>query len=278
MIAATPLWQQWVFLVCVIAPALIVLIWPLLRWLWAADPEALVRDVIAVALVALLVFLLQWWVDDNRADRDNQIAERQNFTAQRLENQRFVRERASPHYQVRPFRELDLQDMNIAGLQLISADFSLANLTEAKLGGSDLRSCSNAPIECPYSNAPGTLKPFPVSLMAGANLCRATVAGTRFNGAWLIKANFTDVDLSQTDMSNAILYGADLRHAKLPTIPDLFRNVHHDSETRWPDGFEPPRQDQAFEGTIARAIFRALEALFLGNVPLPQCEPKGTAG
>jgi hypothetical protein len=271
---------------------------PIRRWvrrgcthLWNNEPPWLVRDVLIALLVLGSVATVQIIADDARShddnelaaqrdEHDNKLAVQRDADAQRLENLRFVRDRASATYLVRPFRKLDLQDMNLAGLELRAADFSSADLTLADLTGSNFQSI---PIAVPpghpnrpgstSSVRPGPIPSVPVSLMVGTNLCGAVLTGTNFDGAWLINANFGTADLRFTMLTNAFLYGADLSHAQLPDASSQFlANVHYDNSTKWPKGFRPPPlRDPETQMIVAFGILKGLQMLYLGGTTVPQC-------
>ena len=103
------------------------------RWrrVWSWEPHWLVRDGALALGIGLLLFGGQWFLDDRRAERE-----------ERLENLRFVRERAlieDAERGDRPFAGLDLAGMDLRGLNLQRADLR-DNLSEAKLLFADLSS------------------------------------------------------------------------------------------------------------------------------------------
>ena len=67
---------------------------------------------------------------------------------------------------------------------------------------------------------------------AGANLSRGVLSGTN-----LKRANFTEANLSQAYFLGAHLAGADLTEAIIDGA--IFMSAIYDSETRFPDGFNP---------------------------------------
>lgn len=275
-----------------IAPLLLVLIYfcggPTGKWVksqWQR-PHWFVREVVFTLLVGLAVMTIQKDIDDTRGERDNaiaaqqnerdhqiaaqqnerdhQIAAQQDVNNQRLENTRFVRDRASWEPQVRPFASFDLTGMDLVGLGLAGADLSLANLTDAHLNRVNLGAVD--PAQLPPNSLPlnGLSNS---SVLMGANLCRAELRSANLKGALLIEANFAEVDLRLTDLAGAVLYGADLSRAKLPPHDSPFLNgVLYDPSTEWPAGYQlPPPSDP-----MRRLAFGIIEIL-VGDFATPNC-------
>ena len=216
-------------------------------------------------------------VDDSRAVRDRQIAAQQNQNAERLENLRFVRDRASVEYQLRPFEALDLRGMNLVGLRLNGADFTRADLSGADLTLTDLgpvdpnRVPPNIPVDFPDMSAGirFVINPVsPVSFLAGTKLCNVVLASADLRGADLEYANFKGVDLTKTHMSGANVVGADLSEARLSL--SMLDGVRYNSSTKWPVGFKPPPMDEQTT-EFMQTVLDAAEAV-RGKLTLPECD------
>jgi uncharacterized protein YjbI with pentapeptide repeats len=189
-------------------------------------------------------------IDDQRSDREAAAAKlladqtdeannQQADLAQRLENQRFVRERSAKDIRDRPFENLDLTELGLSGLSLRGADFRMAKLKSAELRDSDLRGADFAFSEM------DTYTDFNSSDLTGAAIVRVgggvdPVVGNFFNSklihAKLIGLVFTD--LGPADLRGAMLQGADLSRVDLSSAN--LEGVCYDKSTNWPQGFAPP--------------------------------------
>ena len=137
---------------------------------------------------------------------------------------RFVRERSSADpAQPRPFSGFDLQDQQLAGLQLRGADFSNANLRNAILVATDLSS---------PRNSDGS---FMLTDFTDADLDHANFGLRKFEFCVLLRGQLAVC----ADLACADLTGADLREAKLAGAEFTF--AKYDKETAWPPGFEVPK-------------------------------------
>lgn len=136
----------------------------------------IVAGVISGVVVGLFLFLGQFLVDNNRADRehereDRQVAARDKIEENRneqgilLENLRFVRGLSSADPTLsRPFRDMDLHGLELSGLSLAGADFGNANLS-------------------------------------GTSFRNTELSGASFDGADVEKADFTGADLAKASFN-----------------------------------------------------------------------------
>jgi hypothetical protein len=121
-----------------------------------------------------------------------------------------------------------MTDDDLASITLAGADLRSANLTGAYLAGADMSG----------------------AYLGYANLRRADLTGATLTGADLREAKLGNAELSSADLTSAQfrgadLYGADLRGADLRGADLRGANLYgarHDATTRWPDGFDPPKQ------------------------------------
>lgn len=138
----------------------------------------LIAAVVAV-FVGATTLLGQKTIDDNRSEHETRLSEEQSNRADRLEDLRFVRERASIENAAdRAFSNMDLREMNLSGLQLSAAD-----LREAKLNKAEL---------------------------VEATLAEGTLEGADLTGAHLDHAELNSVDIHGAKLNGAILVEADL--------------------------------------------------------------------
>jgi uncharacterized protein YjbI with pentapeptide repeats len=96
------------------------------RW-FSTEPPWWVRDILVAGLVGLILTTLQISRDDHRAADD-----------QRLSNLSFVRDKTAGPSTSRNFQNIDLEGMNISGLQLASSKFQKADLKGIKADQSTL--------------------------------------------------------------------------------------------------------------------------------------------
>jgi hypothetical protein len=157
-------------------------------------PEIVLRDVGIAAILGLLLGLILYgvasWSDGVRANH-----------AERLENLRFVRDVATRESGPMPFRNLNLEDMNLNGLRLPCRDdptavksscFYKADFTDAKLSGAEMR------------------------LMD-------------LTGADFTNADLSSADLRGSDLSGAIMTGAEMDDVQL-------KGACESGTTIWPGG------------------------------------------
>ena len=116
---------------------------------WFSAPPWWFPQVVVALLVGVSVLSAQEIIDYFRAERDHQIAAQQDTQdrdiaadqakhAERLENLRFVRQRALGDPTIEKFAGLDLRDQDLASLNLTGADFEHAILINADLFGATL--------------------------------------------------------------------------------------------------------------------------------------------
>jgi uncharacterized protein YjbI with pentapeptide repeats len=229
--------------------------------------------------VAVLVGLLVGGVTLFSGKYFSDIQARQS---RQLENLRFVRDRAAKIPNQRsPFAHLDLEGQDLSGLQLSRASFNYANLNGADLGGSDLTdadlmgaklrgaSLSGANLAganlcfADLTGANIESAKLPDAILGSANLTRAN-----FQRAFLARAKFSHAsfqvdehtgeicpvvdefgddappNLTKTDLCSSDLAGADLKEASNLTSANL-DHIHYDENTKWPDGFRPPKPSES---------------------------------
>ncbi|MBD1321937.1 pentapeptide repeat-containing protein [Gordonia hankookensis] len=213
---------------------------------------------------------IQYRLDNLRSERDEARADGQRVQAdrlegqraeqaERLENLRFVRERAGG-FGAKPFSYMDLQQMNLSGLQLPAADLTGANLSNAqmnnanitggdlvkivaknasmdsvilagaKLDGGALNSATLrwANLSCPTSlpgdafvemKCNGTDARGPTSLDA-ADLTRVVATDAEFEGVRFWGAKMSQIDLRGALLKFSNLASADLSGALIGCIDD----------------------------------------------------------
>ena len=209
-----------------------------LRDFWRGIPNKQgLRDVGISVLASIVVGSSLAWaqITDSRTQADTAIraANTQAVTAERLENLRYVRDRAqvstsanlSPHCLTAdgtiftpgtpttksstdkpdpsipelPFKDFDLKEQNLSGLWLNCANFSGANLEGADLSNAVL-------IEAKFDGAN----------LRNANLQGAILELAQLGGADLRGADLSNADLSGTPTDLSILETATLHETILP--------------------------------------------------------------
>jgi hypothetical protein len=149
-------------------------------------------------------------------------SDKQATQATRLENLRFVRQLSSGKDVVaRPFSGLDLRGQDLDLLDLTGADLSGAQLTDADLIGSNLASTPTRP-----------------SLLIRTKLTRADLSDADLTRAIVFNAELEGANLEGANLTDAILVGVDLERANLHGA--LLTGVYYDEKTVWPVGFKPP--------------------------------------
>jgi uncharacterized protein YjbI with pentapeptide repeats len=188
---------------------------------WQRHRDSWLHDLTIGLVVAVPIFAATTILDERAADRQEV-----------LENLRFVRDRASEVGGVKPFGGLNLHGAELGSLRLgcsyprseteriegRCADFVGADLSHANLTGADLTG----------------------AFLSHANLSGANLALVRFTGASLLDVDlrgaiFTDEATPYITVKDRFL-DADLTDADLS-------QVCWNEDTRWPEGFEPPRPD-----------------------------------
>lgn len=190
------------------------------RWLYNVGVPILASIVLGASLTGAQIYASRI-----QADTAIRVANTQAATAERLENLRYVRDRAQvatpdnlsplclgtggsiftpgtpatnssadkpdPSIPELPFKDFDLKEQNLSGLWLNCANFSEANLE-------------------------------------GADLSNAVLINAKFNGANLKNANLRNANLELAQLGDADLHGADLTGANLlgtPTDLSTFENA-----------------------------------------------------
>jgi type II secretory pathway pseudopilin PulG len=107
------------------------------------NPEWWVQNIVVAVIVGVVVSVAsifgQYWVDNRRYAREDQLAERQARHDEQMQNLQFVRSGSSADPdQDRPYATFDLQGQNLAELQLAGADFAYANLSHSDLSRAEL--------------------------------------------------------------------------------------------------------------------------------------------
>ncbi|WP_425272937.1 pentapeptide repeat-containing protein [Rathayibacter festucae] len=202
-------------------------------------------------IIAGLVFFAQSGVDDDRASRDREIASEQASAAERAENLRFVRDRSNADSaQVRPFSSIDLQGVNLAGLSVLEADFSFANLKNSDLSRAAMDCATLQDADLSYSTlrqaslraVRATDADFSHSKLTNSDLRRGYFLNANFIGADLHEANLANSRVDNANFSGADLTGADLTDSNF-TRDQLDVLYAWDSDTNWPTGVEPPTRE-----------------------------------
>lgn len=237
---------------------------PARRFIKGERPVWWLRDGFLAVFVAVLVLFGQSYVL-SAGDTGEQGQAQAESQAQRISNLNFVRFKSSEGYQARPFRGLDLRDMNLAGLELRGSDFTQANLSGANLTGTALNYQNETP------EAPGQPAiPAQNTFLQGVNLCRAVVTGANFSNAYLVNANLTGVDLTSTQLRGAALNGSDLSGATMPADDSKLENIYYDDNTIWPEGFQPPPSNTNTDDKFALFQNPTLNSLY-GDIQRPTC-------
>ena len=220
------------------------------------EPVWWVREILLALLIGLAVAGVQMIFDARLSERQQALSAEQFENQQRLSNLQFVR--SSPN---REFASLDLSTMNMAHLDLGSADFSGADLSRANLAETVLGSAklSGANLRRVFANGAWLGKAELVGVNAreaifyfadlrraylseadcrdatffGAFLDDAFLTDTDFTGANFFDASLRDADLGGSIFTGANLRGSDLRGAKI-SASTILDHVCIDSETRLP--------------------------------------------
>ncbi len=130
-------------------------------------------------------------------------------------------------------------------------DFSVTDLTGADFAGADLEGAS-----------------FYVAILEGADFSGANLAGADFLRANLEGANLAGANLEGANLDWAILWGTDLTGANMAEA--RLHEATADTDTRWPDGFDPVAAGVTFTTTVAarlvpNPVFEACVTAILGE-------------
>ncbi len=234
---------------------------PARRFIKGDRPVWWVRDGLIAVLVAVLVLFGHSYVLSVSGTRET--GEQGQSQAQRISDVNFVRFRSSEQYQPRPFRQFDLEGMNLSGLELRGADF-----TEAKLSGANLTRTVLS-FESGTPGAPGRPAiPSANTFFQGANLCRADLTAADLRYAYLVNTNLTGADLAFARLDGAALNGSDLSGATLPSDPRDLAGIYYDDSTIWPEGFQPP---PSATGDKMEFLEDPVNRKLYGDVQRPAC-------
>ncbi len=246
---------------------------PARRFIKRDQPVWWVRDIFIAVVVAVLVLFGQSYLvgaSDTREQGQTQQDQDQDQNQdqdqdQRISNLNFVRFKSSEQYQDRPFRGIDLKDMNLAGLELRGANFVEGNLGGANLTGTVLVQQTGTP-EAPGQPAMPAVR----TLLLGVNLCHAVLVGANLQGSFLINANLTGADLTGAQLQGAALNGADLSAATLPSEASYLELIYYDDTTIWPEGFQPPPSNT---GGKLDFLQDPVNYALYGDIQRPACNP-----
>jgi len=130
-------------------------------------------------------------------------------------------------------------------------DFSVTDLTGADFAGADLEGAS-----------------FYVAILEGVDFSGANLAGADFLRANLEGANLAGANLEGANLDWAILWGTDLTGANMAEA--RLHEATADTDTRWPDGFDPVAAGVTFTTTVAarlvpNPVFEACVTAILGE-------------
>lgn len=155
---------------------------------------------------------------------------------------------------------------NLRLASLTGADLDSADLREAIFEGAGLRMASL--IAADLRNA----------RLGDARLTAANLRGAQLGGANVRGADLSDVDLRQatlhladigyTDLAGARLEGVDLSTTRGVGDYYLRDGVYYDSQTRWPDGVEPPANLNQLPARLSRRMLQAADRLVVGWMPI----------
>ncbi|MDF9278426.1 pentapeptide repeat-containing protein [Arthrobacter sp. EH-1B-1] len=210
--------------------------------------ELLFRDVLIAAVVGLVVGLVSGFLitnnqaalDDARAEREMTAARELAEQAIRIENLRFVRDRASRDASEWFFDSLDLSNVSLGPLMLRGADFTGAIFEGTRMDSADVAGALF--VETSMTGARGSDTNFSGADFTGATLDKA-VFGANFEGATMHRVSAIGANFQGAEMEGADFDGADLRGANLfdtTLVPDDFEGTCYDDNTSWPDDFIPP--------------------------------------
>lgn len=144
----------------------------------------IIVGLVSGAVVAAGSLLSQSRIDDQRLEREAFTAKQMADEADRRENLRFVRDRASDDSSVKPFMDLDLSGQSLRGLMLDKANFNGALLNRSQFTSSSLKGSNFREAMLVDSVFVGA------DLSDESNFAYVLAARANFNGAALTKANF----------------------------------------------------------------------------------------
>jgi uncharacterized protein YjbI with pentapeptide repeats len=142
--------------------------------------------------------------------------------------------------------QASLQGAILHGTNLDQASLTLANLSAANLSDAHLSGAMLQGAYLGYANLSGAS--LQSANLHGANLGYANLHGANLRDAFFDRANLDGANLSNADLRGTVLSGAKLRGANLRgadlrgtdlTAGADLHGARYDSQTQWPDGFEP---------------------------------------
>lgn len=213
------------------------------------DPPWLIRDGLLALVIGALLVGVQFYLDERRSDREQSIESGRAALAERLENLRYVRERADTrtfdgiHY--KSFDNFDLAGMNFAGLRLSQAVFWGANLNRTDFSTADLTGASFGSGDLPPGSGTGEGAIFKKAKLWNAVFSGWDGDGADFSSASLLNARFTEGSYVGTNFAKADLTGAHLANTDLSQALNIDSAYFRDGcyfEVIWPAGFEEPSE------------------------------------
>lgn len=195
------------------------------RW-FTSEPPWWVRDFLVAGLVGLVLVGVQIVRDDQREAND-----------QRLSNLSFVRDKAAGPSTARNFQNIDLEGMNISGLELPSSKFEKANLREINALRSSLELSNFYGAQLSDAN-------LAVTRLQAVDLSGVDASRADFSYAHLEYGRFESTKLEGARFDFATLDNADLSHVDMSRVSGLetasLTNICYDEGTKWPKDFQPP--------------------------------------
>lgn len=222
----------------------------------------LARDLVIGLILVLAGFATAFWLEHSIADQQQaleaqrsaqqiEIEESRQRSQEVLENTRFVREVAlNPDAAAQPFNGLSLGGAQLGSLNLACrgprycADFRKADLTAADLTFADLTGANMMMADLVGADLGNARLPDAVLIttnMRRAHMSFVNFAGANLFGADLTGANLLGAHFAGADLTGANVNGADLTGAEFLESANL-TNICFNGETKWPWGFQPPRQ------------------------------------
>lgn len=139
-----------------------------------------------------------------------------------------------------PVVALDLGGADLMGADLIGAELVEANLCRAFLRKTFLRGANLL-----RANLTG-------ADLGEANLADSNLTGANLTGANLIGASMWGANLLGANLRGTHLFGADLAGTIFLDLAVDLEDARWNETTRWPDGFEPPREPAPAEPASAQ--------------------------
>jgi uncharacterized protein YjbI with pentapeptide repeats len=135
-------------------------------------------------------------------------------------------------------KEAQLAGATLDGAYIADTNFQDSNLSYAKLRGLNTDEVPRITFqEATLVNVELSDANLAASNFRGADLTKASLANVELTEANLREANLADADLSEVQLDHSNLVGADLKTANLQEVN--MAEAVADSETSWPQGFDP---------------------------------------